>query len=224
MNGQLKNQSSIMPEDYEESISLTLRTWSSRKPLRMQEENWKHQWLQPCFARHARKTSMGRPGTRLMISSLNLRDHTVDSFKFLLSAGTCKMMSDNAHRVLCRSRPDKKNHSLCNAEIRSVKKGNIGFKPTREHNFFTHFATERELHKVTFGKSGQHHVSLKIRRLDHCRSKAWSESRGGLRYPLIVQDENTNLIQGYLDMSGRFGRNCTMCAKTHVREVTCQVT
>ena len=42
MNGQLKNQSS----DYEESISLTVRTRSSRKPLRTQEENWKHQW--PC--------------------------------------------------------------------------------------------------------------------------------------------------------------------------------
>ena len=31
INVQLKNQSSIMQEDYEESISLTLRTWSSRK-------------------------------------------------------------------------------------------------------------------------------------------------------------------------------------------------
>ena len=31
MNGQLKNQSSIMLEDHEESISLTLRTWRSRK-------------------------------------------------------------------------------------------------------------------------------------------------------------------------------------------------
>ena len=38
-----------MQEDYEEAISLTLRTRSSRKPLRMQEDNWKHQWLQPCF-------------------------------------------------------------------------------------------------------------------------------------------------------------------------------
>ena len=70
---QLKNQSSIMLEDYEEAISLTLRTRSSRKPLRMQEENWKHQWLQPCLARHARKASMERPVARLMFSSLNLR-------------------------------------------------------------------------------------------------------------------------------------------------------
>ena len=37
--GQLKNQSSIMQEDCEESISLTLRIWSSRKSLRMQEKN-----------------------------------------------------------------------------------------------------------------------------------------------------------------------------------------
>ena len=37
MNGQLKNQSSIMPEDYEESVSLTLRTRSSKKPLGKQE-------------------------------------------------------------------------------------------------------------------------------------------------------------------------------------------
>ena len=62
-----------MLENYEESISLTLRTRSSRKPIRMQEENWKHHWLQPCLARHARKASMGRPVARLMISSLYLR-------------------------------------------------------------------------------------------------------------------------------------------------------
>ena len=73
ISGQLKNQSSIMLEDYEESISLTVRTRSSRKPSRMQEENWKHQQLQPCLARHARKASMERPVARLMISSLNLR-------------------------------------------------------------------------------------------------------------------------------------------------------
>ena len=32
----------------------------------MQEENWKHQWLQPCLARHARKTSTERPVARLI--------------------------------------------------------------------------------------------------------------------------------------------------------------
>ena len=72
INGQLKSQSSMMQEDYEESISLTLRTGSPRK-LRQQEENWKHQWLLPCLARLARTTNMGRPVARLMISSPNLR-------------------------------------------------------------------------------------------------------------------------------------------------------
>ena len=72
MKGQLKNQSSTMQEDYEESRSLTLRTWSSKKPLQMQKENWKHQWLQLCLARLARKTSMGRPVARLLLSNLML--------------------------------------------------------------------------------------------------------------------------------------------------------
>ena len=57
-NGQLKNQSSIMPEDYEESISLTLRTRNSKKPLGMLARNWKRQWLLLCLARQARHVSM----------------------------------------------------------------------------------------------------------------------------------------------------------------------
>ena len=52
-------QSSIIPEDCE--VSLTLRTRSSRKSSRMLERNWKHQWLQPHLARHARKSNMRRP-------------------------------------------------------------------------------------------------------------------------------------------------------------------
>ena len=67
-NGQLKNQSSIMREDYEEFISLTLRTRGLKKPLGMLERNWKHQWLP-----HARRTRMGRPVARLMSSNQNLR-------------------------------------------------------------------------------------------------------------------------------------------------------
>ena len=39
INEQLKNHSSMMQEDYEESISLTLRTRSSKKPRGMQEKN-----------------------------------------------------------------------------------------------------------------------------------------------------------------------------------------
>ena len=72
-NGQLKNQTSIMLEDYEESISLTLRTRSSKKPLGMLQRNWKHQWLPLCLARHARKARKRRSVATLMISSQNLR-------------------------------------------------------------------------------------------------------------------------------------------------------
>ena len=64
---------SIMPEDYEEFISLTLRTRNSKKPLGMLERNWKHQWLPLCLARHARKVSMGRPVAKPMRSNQNLR-------------------------------------------------------------------------------------------------------------------------------------------------------
>ena len=66
----MKNRNSKMQEDYEESISLPLRTWSSRKSLKKHEENSRHQWLQLCLARLARKTSMVRPAARLMISIL----------------------------------------------------------------------------------------------------------------------------------------------------------
>ena len=38
-----------------------------------QEENWKHQWLPQCLARHARRARMGGPVARLMISNQNLR-------------------------------------------------------------------------------------------------------------------------------------------------------
>ena len=62
-----------MPEDYEESISLALRTRSSKKPLRTLAINWKRRWLQPCLPRHARKTSMGRPVAKPMRSNQNLR-------------------------------------------------------------------------------------------------------------------------------------------------------
>ena len=61
-----------MQEDYEECISLTLRTRNSKNPFRMLETNWKRRWLPLCLARQARKVSMGRPVARLMISSLSL--------------------------------------------------------------------------------------------------------------------------------------------------------
>ena len=71
-SGHMKNQNSIMQENYEEFISLTLRTRSSKKPFRRQEENWKHQWLPLCFARRATRARIGRPVARLMISNRNL--------------------------------------------------------------------------------------------------------------------------------------------------------
>ena len=49
----MKNKNSIMQEDYEESISLTLRTRSSKKPSRILARNWKHM---PC------KTSKSKNG------------------------------------------------------------------------------------------------------------------------------------------------------------------
>ena len=68
MNGPMKN--SIMLEDFDEFVSLTLRTRNSKKPLRMLARNWKHRWLPLCLARHV---SMERPVVRLMISNQNLR-------------------------------------------------------------------------------------------------------------------------------------------------------
>ena len=63
-----------MQEDYEEFNSLTLSSRILRRPSRMLARNWKHQWLPPCLARHAREASVGRPVARLMISSLTLRE------------------------------------------------------------------------------------------------------------------------------------------------------
>ena len=72
-NGPMKNRNSIMPEDYEEFTTLTLRTRNSKKPVRMLARDWKHRWLLPCLARQARKVSMGRSVVRLLVSSLKLR-------------------------------------------------------------------------------------------------------------------------------------------------------
>ena len=109
INGQLKNQSSMMQEDYEESISLTLKTGSPKK-LRMQEENWKHQWLQPCFARLARKASMVEPVARLMISSLSL--HV--SWK---PVNPQECVWKNLYRDIMRTILQEKGTSHCNITI-----------------------------------------------------------------------------------------------------------
>ena len=72
-SGLMKNRNSIMPEDYEEFISLTLMIRNSKRPLRMLARNWKQRWLLLCLARQARRASIGRPVVRPMISNQNLR-------------------------------------------------------------------------------------------------------------------------------------------------------
>ena len=62
-----------MPENYEEFISLTLRTRNSKKPSRMLAINWKRQWLRLCFARWARTVSIWWLVVNPMISNQNLR-------------------------------------------------------------------------------------------------------------------------------------------------------
>ena len=49
-----------MLENYEEIILFTLRTRNSKKPLRMLERNWKHQWLPVCLARKVRKETRSK--------------------------------------------------------------------------------------------------------------------------------------------------------------------
>ena len=53
-SGHMKNLNSIRQENYEEFISLILRTRNLRRPSRMLGRNWKHPWLPLCFARSAR--------------------------------------------------------------------------------------------------------------------------------------------------------------------------
>ena len=45
-----------MLDDYEEFISLTLRTRNSKKPLGTPERNWKHQWLPLCLCKTSEKS------------------------------------------------------------------------------------------------------------------------------------------------------------------------
>ena len=72
INGPMNNRNSIMPEDYEEFISLILRTRNSKKPLRLLTRNWKRRWLLICLARQARHVSMVGPVEKPMRSNRNL--------------------------------------------------------------------------------------------------------------------------------------------------------
>ena len=69
----MNNRNSIMPEDYEEFISLTLRTRNWKKPSRMLARSWKRRWLLQCFARQARHVSMAWPVAKSMSSNQKLR-------------------------------------------------------------------------------------------------------------------------------------------------------
>ena len=72
-SGRIKSQNSIMHENWEEFISLTLRTRKAKKPSRMLARNWKHQWLPLCFARQARTVSMWWQVVHPTRSNQNLR-------------------------------------------------------------------------------------------------------------------------------------------------------
>ena len=48
-----------MLEDYEEFISVTLRTRNSKKPSRMLEEIWKHHWLPAMLCKMSKKNKHG---------------------------------------------------------------------------------------------------------------------------------------------------------------------
>ena len=99
-----------MPEDYEEFISLTLRTRNSRKPLGVLESNWKHRWLLLCLARQARRVSMERPVVRPMISNQNLRV----SWK-PVNLQDC--VWKNLYRIIMRTILQEKETIHCNIKI-----------------------------------------------------------------------------------------------------------
>ena len=72
-SGHMKNLNSTMHENYEEFISLTLRTRNSRRPSRMLARNWKHQCLLPCLARSARTIRIVGVVVNPVSSNQNLR-------------------------------------------------------------------------------------------------------------------------------------------------------
>ena len=102
-----------MPEDYEEFISLTLRTRNSKKPSIMLARNWKHRWLPLCLARQARRVSMERPVTKPMSSNQNLR-----VFWKPMNLQDCK--SENHCRLIMRTILQEMDTIHCNIKIWST--------------------------------------------------------------------------------------------------------
>ena len=99
-----------MPEDYEEFISLTLRTRNSKKPLRMLARNWKRRWLLLCLARQARNVSKERPAAKPISSNQNLRV----SWKPVNPQGCVRK---NLYRIIMRTILQERVTIHCNKEI-----------------------------------------------------------------------------------------------------------
>ena len=59
ISGHMKKPNSIMPENYEEFILLTLKRKNSKKPLGILARNWKCQWHLLCLVRQATKENHG---------------------------------------------------------------------------------------------------------------------------------------------------------------------
>ena len=64
-----------MLEDYKESILLTLRTWSSRKSLRMLVESWKFRCQQQCFVKPHCAEVAGKPAAPMEDTRQNTLDN-----------------------------------------------------------------------------------------------------------------------------------------------------
>ena len=99
-----------MPENYEEFISLTLRTRNSKKPFRMLARNWKHQWPPLCFARHARTVNMWRPVVNPMRSNQNLR-------VFWKPVNPQECVWKNLYRIIMRTILQERETIHCNITI-----------------------------------------------------------------------------------------------------------
>ena len=99
-----------MLENYEEFISLTLRTRNSKKPSRMLAGNWKRQWLPLSLARQSRTVSMGRPVAKPMRSNQNLR-------VFWKPVNPQDCVWENLHRIIMKTILQEKEKIHCSITI-----------------------------------------------------------------------------------------------------------
>ena len=123
-SGHMKSQHSIMPENYKEFISLTLRTRNSKKPSRMLARNWKRQWLPQCLARQARTVSMERPVVNPKRSNQNLR-------VFWKPVNPQDCVWKNLYRIIMRTILQEKGTIHCNNKNLVHKMYSYASKPWR---------------------------------------------------------------------------------------------